>query len=147
VTRIHKIGLVVLAALAVAGIAVQGVGADTGSTTIEVRKVLVPATDPGKFNLFVRYTGGAFITEVFDVGDGGHTARVEIPPGQALTVEESHGTNSSLSNYDSTVDCYVKSGPDAGYVFPTVIGHGRPLTATAGDNYTCTITNTRKSSG
>ena len=143
-TWIHKIGLVMLVALAVGGITVQSVGATPGAT-IEVRKVLVPADDPGTFNLLVRHTAGALITEAFDVSNGGHTARVPVPTGQNLTVEETSGSNGSRSNYTPTIDCFVQSGPDAGYHFPLANWYGEVIVAQPGDNYTCVITNTRTS--
>ena len=145
-TWTHKIGLVMLVALAVAGITVQGVGATPGGATIEVRKVLAPADDPGLFNLLARRTASTLITEVFDVGNGGHTARVAVPTGVNLTVEETHGSNTSLSDYSPTVDCFVQSGPDAGYHFPLAYWYGKVIVAKPNDNYTCIITNTRKTS-
>jgi hypothetical protein len=142
--RIHLLRLAVLVFL-VAGVGiVQSVGATTGSASIEVRKALSPSTDPGKFNLIVRHTGGALITQASNVGNGGHTSRVTISAGQHYTVEELAGTNSNLSNYTSSLDCYVVSGPDAGKHF-TTNGTGWAFIATAGDKYTCTFTNTRKS--
>jgi hypothetical protein len=144
-TSIHKIGLIMLIALAVGGITVQAVGATPAGATIEVRKVLVPADDPGLFNLLVRHTGSTFITEAFDVSNGGHTARVPVPTGQNLTVEETNGTGSNRLNYSPTIDCYVQSGPNAGYHFPLANWYGEVIVAQPGDNYTCVITNTRNS--
>src|SRR5262245_56289033 len=83
--RFHKVGVVVLAALAIAGASVQSISAAPGTATIEVRKSLVPTNDPGLFNLLVRYTGGSIITEVFNVGNNGHTPRVSIPSATWLT--------------------------------------------------------------
>jgi hypothetical protein len=143
--RLHKIAILAAVVTALAGIAVvQSVGATTGTATVEVRKVLSPSTDSGKFNLLVRHTRGALITEVFNVGNGGHTSRVAIPAGQQVTVEETHGANTSLSDYNSVLQCVVQSGPDAGQQLPPVNGTGMILVGNAGDNYTCTFTNTRK---
>lgn len=146
-TRFHKIGLLMLTALAIAGYAVQSGGATTSGATIEVRKVLIPSDDPGLFNLLVRRTASTLITEVFDVGNGGHTARVAVPTGVNLTVEELAGTGTSLSNYSPSLDCFVQSGPDAGYHFPTVNYHGMVLVAKPGNNYTCVFTNTANGGG
>ena len=141
--RIHLLALAIVVG-AIAGVSVvQSVGATTGTASIEVRKVLSPSSDPGKFNLIVRHTAGALVTEAANVGNGGHTSRVTITAGQQYTVEELAGTNSSLSNYTSSLDCFVSSGPDAGKHY-TVAGTGWVFIATAGDKYTCTFTNTRK---
>jgi hypothetical protein len=146
VSRFHKFGLIVVAALAIAGFAVQSGGATPGAT-IEVRKVLVPSNDPGLFNLLVRRTASTLITEVFDVSNGGHTARVAVPTGVNLTVEELAGTGTSLADYSPALDCFVQSGPDAGYHFPLVYWHGMVLVAKPGNNYTCIFTNTAVGGG
>ncbi len=142
--RFHKLGLIVLAASAIAGVSVQTIGAAPGTATIEVRKMLVPSNDPGLWNLLVRYTGGPIITEVFNVSNNGHTPRVTIPAATWLTVEELQGTNTLMSNYSPVLNCFVFSGPDKGFAFPPVNYHGAKFQFTAGDNYTCTFTNTRK---
>jgi hypothetical protein len=54
------------------------------------------------------------------------------------------GRQERRSNYTSVLDCYVSSGPDAGHHYITH-GTGWVFTATAGDKYTCTFTNTRGS--
>jgi hypothetical protein len=140
--RVHLAALTpVVAAVAGVGVA-QSVGATTGSASMEVRKMLVPSTDSGKFNLIVRHTGGAVITQANNVGNNGHTSRVAIPAGEKITVEETAGTGSKLGDYSSVLDCVVISGPDAG-THTTTTGTGRVLIPTAGDRYTCTFTNTR----
>ena len=118
--RFHKMGLIVLAAAAIAGVSVQTIGAAPATATIEVRKMLVPSNDPGLWNLLVRYTGGPIITEVFNVSNNGHTPRVTIPAATWLTVEELQGTNTLLSNYSPVLNCFVVSGPDKGFAFPPV---------------------------
>ena len=50
------------------------------------------------------------------------------------------------TNLTSQVACQVVSGPDRGTVLPIVNGHAVQFTARTGDGYTCTFTNTRKTS-
>jgi hypothetical protein len=113
--------------------------------TLEVRKILVPATDTGRFNLITRYLRGALINKTITVGNGGTTGRFSIPSGRTLNIEETASPGTSLANYTSKVDCKVSSGPDTGRIFPTQTGHAIQLVAQPGDDYTCTFTNTRTS--
>ena len=119
-------------------------GSSLGST-IEVRKVLVPAADAGRFNLIVRILRGTLIHKTTMVGNGGTTGRFSVPSGPVLNVEENAAVGTSLANYTSKVDCKVSSGPHAGTAFPTKTGHAIQFVAQPGDNYTCTFTNTRTS--
>jgi len=92
--------------------------------TITVIKTLIPSTDPGKFNLLING-----VIKASNVGDGGTTGAVIRPLGP-VTVSETAGTSTSLANYT------------------TVIGGAcaadGTLTLAAGENKTCTITNTRR---
>lgn len=125
---------------------VFGVSSSAGST-LELRKIVVPASDGGRFNLIARYLKGALISRTANVGNGASSGRFAIPSGRLLNVEETAGTNTTLSDYTSQIACAIVSGPDMGTVFPTVWGHAVRLIAKAGDGYTCTFTNTRVQSG
>ncbi len=123
-----------------------GVLSASGAASLELRKVVVPGSDSGRFNLIARYLAGALISRTVNVGNGGTSGRFAIPAGRLLNIEETAGANTSLSSYSSQIACVVVSGPDTGMVLPVVSGHAERLTAKPGDGYTCTFTNTRKTS-
>ena len=94
---------------------------------VTVRAALVPAGDSGRFDLQVDGTvvaGG--------VGDGG-SGRVTSESASAVTISERAAAGTSLSDYDTTIDC--GDGPHGGSSLTLP-----PLTG----DVTCTISNTRK---
>jgi prealbumin domain-containing protein len=101
------------------------------SGTITVTKRLVSnALDPAKFNLQIDGT-----TYAANVGNGGTTGAVTVSAG-THSVSETPGTNANLGNYTTKIACSHGSA-----------GNGTSLNGiqvNAGDNLTCTITNTRK---
>jgi len=93
--------------------------------TLTVNKVLTPSNDPGKFNLQIdEQTAGTGA----NVGNGGTTGAQTLSIG-THNVRETEGTNTLLSNYTAVI-----SGNCA--------ANGN-ITLSAGQNATCTITNTR----
>src|SRR6266516_5042962 len=94
---------------------------NTKQATLTVRKVLVPSSDSGKFNL--RVDGN---TVAADVGDGG--ANTAVYSLGSHTVSETAGTGTDLSDYTSVIggDCAADGS----------------VSLAAGENKTCTITNT-----
>jgi hypothetical protein len=103
--------------------------------TITVNKVLSPTSDPGLFNLVIDG-----VPQASDVGNGGTTGAITVTAGSTYTVGETAGTGTSLGNYDSTVECHL-SGSPAG---TSVVGTSKTVVVAAGENWICTITNTRK---
>jgi uncharacterized repeat protein (TIGR01451 family) len=97
--------------------------------TIEVKKVLSPATDPGKFNLAVDVE-----TQASNVGDGGTTGQVTVWAGDH-TASEAAGTATDLANYSSTYSC--SNGQEGTGISIS------DITVSAGDHIVCTFTNTR----
>jgi Prealbumin-like fold domain len=94
---------------------------------ITVIKKLVPATDPGRFDLKVDDT-----VVKAAAGDGGSGSLVVAPGKHHVTEVAAAGTD--LSNYTASTSCATKSrtyGPDWPDMKP-------------GDDVTCTITNTRQ---
>ncbi len=99
--------------------------------TITVTKHLISnSSDPAKFNLRIDGT-----TYAANVGNGGTTGQVTVPNGNH-TVSETAGTNASLGNYVTRIQC---SDGSAGWGTSLSGVHVNPL-----QNVTCTITNTRK---
>jgi hypothetical protein len=108
--------------------------------TIEVIKDLIPSTDPGRFNLQI---DGATAGTGANVGDGGTTGQVTVSagtntnPGANHTVGETAGTGTDLNHYNSSLSCLEAGGSTT----PDTDG---TINVQPGDQWTCTITNTRK---
>jgi uncharacterized repeat protein (TIGR01451 family) len=103
-----------------------------GRGTVEVKKVLSPAGDPGLFNLQINGT-----TRAANVGDGGTTGAISIAAG-TYPVAELAGTGTSLSNYTSSWVC------EAGQRGAGGSGTTTQVEVHPGDNWVCTFTNTRQ---
>ena len=101
-------------------------GACVQTGRLTVIKTLSPSTDPGKFNLLI---DAATAGTGANVGNGGTTGAIVKPAGNHI-VSETAATGTSLSNYTSVI-----SG--------TGCAPSGAVTLAAGDNITCTITNTR----
>ena len=111
---------------------------NTRKSTLTVNKVVVPASDPGVFNLT------ANTTTVNNQGNGGTTGPVGVTPG-AVPVSEAQGTGTLLSNYTATYACV-----DADTLAPITSGSGTSVpggvTVAAAQSVVCTFTNTRNPS-
>jgi len=94
------------------------------TSILTVNKILVPSGDTGKFNLRIDSTDYAT-----DVSNGGTTGAVIVSIG-SHTVSEIAGTNTILSDYVVTIN--GNCGSDG------------TITLAAGQEKTCTITNTKK---
>jgi hypothetical protein len=92
--------------------------------TLEVKKVLSPSADPGKFNLLIDG-----VPKATDVGNDGSSGAVVVTVG-THTVSETEGTGTHLADYDTVIgtDCAADGS----------------VTLAAGDVKVCTITNTHK---
>lgn len=104
------------------------------SGELEIKKVLVPPEDPGKFNLLI-----GSVSYVSNIGNGGTTGKVSLSPG-TYDVSESAGSNTNLTDYSSTISCVnTKNNSEV------VSGSGPGPIAVVVDNNSsilCTITNT-----
>ncbi len=105
-----------------------------GAGELEVTKSILPAGDPGRFDLEIDDA-----TKKNDAGDGDTTGAVTVSAGPH-TVRELSGIATELSDYTSATSCrddetgaVIASGSD-------VTG----LTVNDKQNVTCTITNTRE---
>jgi uncharacterized repeat protein (TIGR01451 family) len=110
--------------------------ASSGSThctaTVELRKVTVPANDPGVFNLLIQ-------GKVLATGPNGTTTgpvTVGVGEGEA---SETAGPGTNLADYDSKVECTRN-----GKVEVSVSGTKVDGAVSNGDVVVCTFTNTRK---
>ena len=106
--------------------------------TITVTKDLIPSTDPGRFSLKIDNTlppGGQ------NVGDGGTTGPVTVPSGEH-TVSEVAIAGTDLNDYTKSIRCVEDSNP-ASPVDDSANPGAVFLTVADGDDWQCTITNSR----
>jgi uncharacterized repeat protein (TIGR01451 family) len=105
--------------------------------TIEVKKVLSPSTNTGRFDLTIGST--KFDNSAAGYGDGGTTTAQTLTLGNYAVSESGHsGTN--LSQYTSTYSC-TKNGSPLTSGSGTSVPSGVTLAAD-GDAIVCTFTNT-----
>jgi len=103
------------------------------STAISVTKQLVPASDPGRFDLKV---GGTVVKAAAGNGASGIAG---VAPG-TYRVAESAAAGTSLSGYSTSIACTLNGKPG-----PSVNGTNQlDVTVADGDQAACTITNRRK---
>ncbi len=98
------------------------------STTLIINKVCVPNSDTGKFNLKI---DGSTTENGANAPCGGTTGAVVVNTG-THTISETAGTGTNLSDYTVVIggDCAADGS----------------VTLSAGNNKTCTITNTKRGS-
>jgi hypothetical protein len=100
--------------------------------TITLTKHLVPASDPGRFDLKV---GGKVVKANAGDGDSGST---QLPAGTYMVAESA--ATGSASNYGSAISCSLNGAPG-----PSANGTSRlQVTVATGDVMACTMTNRRK---
>lgn len=100
---------------------------------ITVNKNVYPSNDNGLFDLRIDDT-----TYAQDVSDGGTTGSIRVPTG-TYDVSEQAGTETDLTNYESTVTCLVNSEP-LGSANATSY---ESIVLERDDSVNCTFTNTR----
>ncbi len=107
---------------------------------LEVVKDLLPSNDSGLFNLQIDAS-----TVTANVGDGGTTGEQIVSIGN-YTVGETAGTDTSLSNYNTSIVCKDLNGTGSTVASSSNAG---PLTVNIADgtDVVCTITNTRINNG
>jgi Ca2+-binding RTX toxin-like protein len=100
---------------------------------VEVRKNVVPANAPGRFNLKIDSTILAA-----NVGDAGTTGRTVVEPGTRV-ISETAGTGANLSFFDMSITCVASDG---GAVHTQSAGAASMnLVLTGGEDLICTIKN------
>ncbi|MFL5894756.1 MAG: hypothetical protein ACJ76Z_06530, partial [Thermoleophilaceae bacterium] len=125
---------------------------DTDSTNVKILgklkviKHLVSAsggTDGGLFKLFIKDSTPTTLASVDNVGEGGTTNKV-VAPG-TYSVSEAIGSNgtTALADYTSSISCTKPDGNGTTSVASSSDSGPLSVTVAAGDDTTCTITNTR----
>ncbi|MEX2612687.1 MAG: hypothetical protein WD380_03845 [Gaiellaceae bacterium] len=111
---------------------------------IRLVKALVPSSDPGRFNLFIKQGTTTLSPATNNVGDTGSTGYVTVTPGN-FDVSETAGTVpvTNLADYTKTIVCRKDSdssivAQNSGSASLTGVPVG------TGESITCTITNTRR---
>ena len=104
---------------------------------LEVRKVLRPSYNPGRFNLLIDDTIVAPA-----VGDGGTTGEQIVRAGQH-TVSETTAIGTSLADYNTSVECRDANGTGS-VVASQANNSPLSLMVPAGSDIVCTITNERQ---
>jgi uncharacterized repeat protein (TIGR01451 family) len=109
----------------------------TSTGQLEVRKVLAPMLDPGRFNLQIDSA-----TVKADASNGDTTGKQTVSAGPHL-VGETAGTATLPSGYTSTISCKDQGGTGSEIASATNAG---PLSVNVAANadVVCTITNTRE---
>jgi hypothetical protein len=104
---------------------------------LEVRKVLRPAYNPGRFNLLIDSS-----IEASAVGDGGTTGEKIVAAGEH-TVSETTATNTNLGDYNTSTVCRDANG--TGNIVAAQ-NNNSPLAVTVpdGSDIVCIITNERQ---
>jgi len=103
----------------------------TSPATIKVKKVLVPASDPGRFDLLV---GTQVVRAAAGNGDSGTTS----VGGGTYVVGENGAGGTSPGDYVSSISCAKNGSHDVSAGGPRI-----SVTVAAGDSEVCTITNKR----
>ncbi|MDB5743499.1 MAG: conserved repeat domain protein [Polaromonas sp.] len=114
--------------------------------SVTLNKALVPVSNGGVFNLSI--TGGSptgGVNPASNQGHGGSTGAVKVNPSSVITLTETAGTSTSLSNYSTAFSCVDGS---AASVAVTGSGTSRSITtpaltaSAAARTISCTYTNT-----
>jgi uncharacterized repeat protein (TIGR01451 family) len=103
------------------------------NSTLEVRKIVLPASDSGRFNLLIDGQVSAA-----DIQNGGSTGAQPVTAG-IHTVGESAGALTTLDDYQSSLRC-VETGSGSAWT-PDATGR---VSLDAGDAVVCTFTNIRR---
>jgi hypothetical protein len=112
---------------------------NTKGAVLKVVKATVPTTDLGKFDFTIAGTG--FNNGGAGFGNGENTGFQPVPIG-SVSVSEAGHTGTLLTDYTSTLAC-TDAASNPRTVNPNNNTSGT-LTTVAGDQITCTFTNTRK---
>jgi hypothetical protein len=101
-------------------------------------KHLVPAFDPGRFDLKLTSSTSNLVRVARTNAGDGDSGSVQVAPG-TWTVLETAAAGANLSDYTSSIACTRNGNPG-----PKANGPTLPLTLAPADVLVCTITNQRK---
>ena len=104
---------------------------------LEVRKVLRPSYNPGRFNLLIDDS-----IKALAIGDGGTTGEQIVRAGQH-SVSETTVPGTSLADYNTSVECRDANGTGS-VVASQANNSPLSLLVPAGSDIVCTITNERQ---
>ena len=105
---------------------------------VTLTKHLVPASDPGRFDLKLSSNTSNLVRVVKSSAGDGDSGSIQVAPG-TWTVLESAASGTSLSDYTSSIACTRNGNPG-----PSGSGASLKVTLSPNDALACTITNQRK---
>jgi trimeric autotransporter adhesin len=105
---------------------------------VTLTKHLVPASDPGRFDLKLSSNTSNLIRMVKTSAGDGDSGSTQVAPG-SWTVLESAASGTNLSDYTSSIACTRNGNPG-----PSGNGASLKLTLSPSDVLVCTLTNQRK---
>ena len=110
--------------------------------SIQVKKTLVPSSDVGRFNLYIKDSTGTFtLGSALNIGDGGLTPKLTLDTGTYQVSETAAGAT-NMANYSSTLSCKTNGG--TGTVVFSGSGTGPfNVTVSTKANILCVFTNTK----
>jgi hypothetical protein len=115
---------------------------EDGTARLEVRKQLVPSTDPARFALRIDETADRDSTAV---GDGGSTGVETLAAGWHTVSEVAASSTIDLLRYDTTIGCTSRATGMGVAAAESAGPLSLPLRD--GDDVVCTVTNTRLPTG
>lgn len=118
---------------------VEGI-AQSCVAVLQLQKTVVPAANPGVFNLSISLAGAPLAT-ASNVGDGGSTGTVVSTPGSSYDFAETAGTATTLAPYVSTWACIDQASATVSSGTGTSFAVVAPAASTTPLTITCRITN------
>lgn len=111
---------------------------------LRLEKRVIPSTDAGKFNLYIKTVNNDLVKEEEDVQNGGDTGDIAVNDNTIYRISEDAGTGTSLADYTTTVSCTGPGELQSGSITDPSSGRQIRINNNATGTVVCTITNTRK---
>lgn len=124
------------------------IGVQTSKLTV-VKQVASRIAPSDSFTVTATNSAGVTVGEgTTGAGTSATTGPLVVAPGATYTASEAvaAGSTANLANYNSSWSC-VNSAVDSPTVLPSGPGTSQALILSAGDDITCTVTNTAKATG
>lgn len=120
---------------------VEGVGRSCAAT-LTLAKTLVPANDPGRFNLSITQAGTA-VASINGIGNGGTTVPAATTPTLVYALSEAAGANTNLASYTTVWNCTDQNGTALTSGTGPTFNFTAPAASATPLDVTCRISNTR----
>ncbi|WP_165782458.1 DUF11 domain-containing protein [Solilutibacter silvestris] len=110
------------------------------SAVLALTKELLPAGNPGLFNLSISQ-GATVVTSAANIGNGGITGTVVTTPGAVYALAETAGNGTTLAPYVTTWSCKDQNNTVVSSGSGTSFNYTAPPVGTSPLTVTCRITN------